>query len=243
MGMAGIAGRLALVVQVTQELQPKVSMISILLKLLMFGLPIACGLGFLVASGFDMERLLESIRATDPLLFLGIMSLLPLAGFPIAAFYLYAGSAFPWWQASLLCSLALAVNISLAFPIARYFLAGPVTRILERYRKSIPPLTPKNQFRVTFLVRSIPGIPYFMQNYLLALIGVRFSHYFIISWLVQSVFAAGMAAVPHLVEKTGWITGGILLALGGILLLLHRAYSTDPWKHIANEQENQLLDE
>jgi uncharacterized membrane protein YdjX (TVP38/TMEM64 family) len=243
MGMAGAAGRVALMGQVNHERVPEVSMTSSLLKLLIFGLPIAFGLGFLVTSGFDMERLLESIRATDPFLFLGIMSLLPLAGFPIAAFYLYAGSAFPWWQASLLCSLALALNISIAFPIAKYLLAGPVTHILERYRKSIPPLTRKNQFRVTFLVRSIPGIPYFMQNYLLALVGVKFTHYFLISWLVQSVFAAGMAAVPHLIEKTGWITGGILLALAGILLVLHRAYSTDPWRNIATERENQLLDE
>lgn len=234
---------MALMGQVNQAVRPEVTMTSILLKLLMFGLPIFCGLGFLFASGFDVERLLESIRATNPVLFLGIMSLLPLAGFPIAAFYLYAGSAFPWWQASLLCSLALAVNISIAFPIARYFLAGPISQILERYRKTIPPLTRKNQFRVTFLVRSIPGIPYFMQNYLLAIIGVRFSHYFIISWLVQSVFAAGMAAIPHLVEKTGWVTGGIFLALGGILLLLHRAYSADPWRIPAKQQEHQLLDE
>jgi uncharacterized membrane protein YdjX (TVP38/TMEM64 family) len=120
--------------------------------------------------------------------------------------------------------VSLAINMTLAYPIAQYLLAAPLGRILTRYRKSLPALTEENQFRVTFLVRSVPGVPFFMQNYLLPLLGVRFAPYLLISWSIQSVFAAGMAAVPHLVEHSGWVPAVILFMLVILLGVFRRLY-------------------
>lgn len=200
------------------------STFSIAFRILAFVLLLTAGFGVLAAADFNLSRALETVQATDPLTFVLLMSLLPLLGFPIAAFYLYAGSIFPWWIAWLCCSLALAVNMALAYPIAKYLLRGPISEILARYRRAIPDFSTPNQFRLTFLVRAVPGIPYFMQNYFLPLLGIRFLHYWIISWVVQTVIAAGMTAVPDLVEKTGWVTAGIVLALFIVLGILHRIY-------------------
>lgn len=195
-----------------------------LFRLAAFLMLISSGLVLLIWSDFDSANLLDKVQQTTPLLFVSLMVILPLVGFPISAFYLYAGSAFPWWQATLLCSLSLAINISVAFPLAKYLLKAPVSHFMAKYSKELPSLTEKTQFRVTFLVRSIPGIPYFMQNYMLPLIGVKFIHYFLISWSIQSVFAAGMSALPHLVKQTGWVPAGIVGGLVILLILFRKVY-------------------
>ncbi len=197
---------------------------STLFRLLAFLLLLLAGLILFACVGFDFHRLVDLVKATNPLVFAGLMSLLPLIGFPIAAFYLYAGSAFPWWQAWLLCSLSLAVNIALAYPIARHLLREPLSHILSRYQKGLPTLTAMNQVRVAFLVRSVPGIPFFLQNYLLPLLDIRFGPYFLISWSIQSVFAAGMAAVPHLVDRAGWVPAIIVVLILILLGIFRRFY-------------------
>jgi hypothetical protein len=42
--------------------------------------------------------------------------------------------------------------------------------------------------------------------------------------LIQSTFAAGMTAIPHLIENGGWITLGMVIALFVLLGVLHRVY-------------------
>ena len=200
---------------------------SYIFRLAAFLMLVGSGMVLLLLADFDLGNLLQNVQQTNPLNFLIFMVLLPLIGFPISAFYLFAGSAYPWWQATLLCSLSLAINISVAYPIAKHLLKAPISHFLNRYRKQLPELTEQNQFRVTFLVRSIPGIPYFMQNYMLPLVGVRFPHYFIISWSIQSVFAAGMSALPHLVRQSGWIPAGIVLSLIALLVIFRKVYIRD----------------
>lgn len=182
--------------------------------------------GFLLLVGVDFDFLeLEAlIQSTHPLVFICLMCILPLAGFPIAVFYLFAGTAFPWWQATVFCSLSLALNISIAYPIAQKLLATPLNHILSRFRGKLPNITEENQFRITFLVRSVPGVPFCVQNYLLPLLGVRFAPYLLISWSIQTVFATGMAAVPQLVSKAGWISAITFLAIFLLLGLFHRLY-------------------
>lgn len=196
-------------------------------RLAAFLMLLASGMALLLLADFDLGNLLQNVQQTNPVNFLVFMVLLPLIGFPISAFYLFAGSAYPWWQATLLCSLSLAINISVAYPLAKYLLKAPITHFLNRYRRQLPELTEQNQFRVTFLVRSIPGIPYFMQNYMLPLVGVRFPHYFTISWSIQTVFAAGMSALPQLVKQSGWVPAGIVFSLIALLLIFRKVYIHD----------------
>lgn len=183
-----------------------------------FALLFCVGLGLLWAVEFDVARALDLVEATHPLVFLCWMAILPWVGFPIAAFYLYAGAVFVWWQAWLLCVAALAINISLAYPLAKVALKGPLQRLLAGTKTRLPNLDPHHQFRATFLIRGVPGIPFAVQNYLLPLLGVRFPVYFIVSWSIQSLFAAGMCAIPDVAERTGWLP--VLIGLGLLVLLV-----------------------
>jgi uncharacterized membrane protein YdjX (TVP38/TMEM64 family) len=199
----------------------RIRLIFRVLGLIMF---LGTAFGFLAVSGFQLESVMASVEETTPASFVICMSLLPLFGFPISAFYLFAGSAFPWWQATLLCSLALALNMSAAYLLARSLLRTPINALMAHFRKELPVLREDNQFRVTFLVRSIPGVPFFMQNYMLPLLGVRFGTYFLISWSIQSLFAAGMAALPHLVQKVGLLWAGIGVGIIFLFVVFRKLY-------------------
>lgn len=195
-----------------------------LFQLLGFSLMALAGLWLLWQVEFEPKRVLDAFDATDPWWFLLWMSVLPWLGFPIAAFYLYAGAAFAWPQAWALCVTALAINIALAHPLAIYALRRPLRTLLTGTRAQLPELNPDNQFRATFLIRGIPGVPFALQNYMLPLLGVRFPVYFLVSWSIQSLFAAGMCAVPVLIRAKGWLP--IFFGLGMLILLVlgHRLF-------------------
>lgn len=169
--------------------------------------------------GWDVRTLLSGIEAANPWLFLPAMALLPVVGLPIAPFYVFAGLAFPFSLAVAICWTALAVNISLSYWVARSMLAGPLLGWLERRGHRLPVLSPTNQFRVTFLMRAVPGPPFVAQNYLLSLAGIPFATYFWVSWLTQGVLATGVVWLSDRLgtpQRQGeWL---IAAALVGLLL-------------------------
>ena len=138
------------------------------LRLTAFLAVVGCAVYYLWQNDFNPTPLLNDLKASNPWTFMACMILLPLAGFPISIFYLFAGTAFPWLLALILCSVSLAINQALAYGIARYCLSGPLTGLLLRMGYVPGSLSQRGALRLTFLVRTVPGVPYAIQNYLLA---------------------------------------------------------------------------
>ncbi|MCC5805739.1 MAG: hypothetical protein JJU00_05355 [Opitutales bacterium] len=195
-------------------------------SLVAFGALIAGGLGWLAWHDFEVESLLDTLRATNPLVFLGLMTVLPLVGFPIAVFYLYAGTAFSWPLAWGLCVAALALNMAAAYVLGVRMLRRPVSDWLSAHGYEIPALRETGHFRLVFIVRAVPAFPFPVQNYLLALAGTPFGLYLVLSLAIQATFAAGMTAVPALLldptHRNLFIAAGVvvILAIGHICLRL-----------------------
>ena len=211
---------------------PSISRTSVGLRIGFFLAILTLGLGWLAYHDFDVTLIIEQARATHPLMFVLLMSLLPLAGFPIAVFYLFAGAAFPWLQAWLLCLAGLAINMATAYFLTRYLLRTPITRILNSLGYKPPALSPQFKFRMTFLVRTIPGVPFPAQNYLLALADVPFNTYFAVSLGAQGMIAAGMTALGSMLISEEWLK--ILLALSIIAFLI----SIKAYQRIARKQSS-----
>lgn len=193
--------------------KPAIPVKSLALPVAVFFILIAVGFFLLAAYDFRPGAVLDAARGTNPMIFLGLMILLPLAGFPIAAFYLYAGAAFPWLNAWLICTVALAVNIAISYPIGIWLLRKPIARWMAGRGYSVPELREKGYFRLVFLVRSIPGVPYPVQNYMLALAGAPFWLYWVLSLSIQSIFAAGMTSVPNMILNPSQRNILVLLAI------------------------------
>ncbi|WP_269526299.1 TVP38/TMEM64 family protein [Coraliomargarita parva] len=192
--------------------------ISIFLRLLALGLILGAGLYWLYRLDFDVNQLLESLQSLPGWGFLLAMCFLPVAGFPIAAFYLYAGVAYGFWEGWFYCCVALLVNTSLSYYLARHLLRVPLSALLARRGYSIPELSEVNAFRFVLLLRVVPGAPFFVQNYLPALMGVDFVLYLTVSLVTHAIISAGVVACGGLIPDHFslwhlWVIGGIVLVL------------------------------
>jgi uncharacterized membrane protein YdjX (TVP38/TMEM64 family) len=179
---------------------------------------VGVGLLFFLTDGFDLETLFGATSPAPFWLFFAAMAVLPVFGFPIAVFYLYAGAAYGPNPGIPLCLGALAVNMSASFLIATRLLREPITRWLADRGRAVPRLSPLNRFRFVFLMRTFPGPPFPVQNYLLALAGVPFPLYFLLSLLLQGIIASGMIWVGDTLWNTSSPVVWAAAAFGALIL-------------------------
>jgi uncharacterized membrane protein YdjX (TVP38/TMEM64 family) len=131
------------------------------------------------------------VREQGPLPFFTALAFLPAVGLPVSAFYLAAGAVFPLGVSVTGTALGLAVNITFTYWMARKWFRGGIERLLKRTRYKIPAVAATDHIRLTLFLRLMPGPPFFLQSYLLGLIEVPFTTYFLISWSTQVLIATG----------------------------------------------------
>lgn len=172
------------------------------------------------------------LRDAGPWAFFGALALLPAVGFPISVFYLTAGSAFADRMGMvgvlLAAGLALLVNISLTYWIARYGLRPWLEQMISRTKYKIPVVAPAEHAEITLLLRITPGPPFFIQGCLLGLAEIRFSTYVWISWVVAMSYASGFIifgeAILHGKGRWAFIGLSALVAVALVVHLLRRHY-------------------
>jgi uncharacterized membrane protein YdjX (TVP38/TMEM64 family) len=172
------------------------------------------------------------LRSAGPWVFFVAMALLPAVGFPISVFYLTAASAFAAQMGMVgvivAAGAAIAVDLALSYWLARYGLRPWLEQMIGRTKYKIPVVAEADQTQIILLVRITPGPPFFVQNFLLGLAGVRFAPYFWISWTVNILYASGFIvfgeAILHGKGKAAFVGLSVLLALGMIIHLLRRHY-------------------
>ena len=132
----------------------------------------------LVYTDLSWKNVTDWIDGVNPLLALPLMALLPIAGFPIAIVYLFAGARFgPWWGGAIVAGIT-AIHILGTYLIAKSFLRAPLQRFIEKKHKHLPEIPEDEQAAVCVIATLVPGLPYFVRNYLLALDGVKLKYFF-----------------------------------------------------------------
>jgi len=122
---------------------------------------------------------------TPPALFIGLMVVLPLVGFPISVFLIMAGIKFGALYAILLWIIVLPAHTLISYHLARA-LRGPLERLLtEKFGYSIPRVPEQREALFSFLFLAVPGIPYAAKNYLLPLAGIPFKYCVLMNTVVQ----------------------------------------------------------
>ena len=146
----------------------------------------------LIAAGIYLEIEYEYIQKVislidegmSPALFVALMIVLPVAGFPITVFLIIGGIKFGIFYMILLWLLILPIH-----PLIAYYLASPLEKPLRRFSKKmgypIPKLPEDRTAMYSFLFLAIPAIPYAVKNYLLPLAGAPFTYCVIMNFLVQ----------------------------------------------------------
>lgn len=154
-----------------------------------------------------------------------LVALLPLAGFPLAPLYAYAGLRHGPLAGYALAFAGVAANLALAHPLYGTLLRRPLLARLDRHGWNPERWRRADRVRMTILVASVPALPFWAQNAVLAASGIPFALYFGVSLAVQALFALGGVALGALGRDAAASTPLFLILLAALpvsLLLLRR---------------------
>ena len=184
--------------------------------------------GILYFLGFDIKffkdgahQILPWLEQTNPIIFFTAMALLPLISFPISPLLIAAGLIYSTATTVVGVSLALAVNVALGYYVAHHLVRSWAEKMVRKAGFEIPKEIPtKHIHRIILLVRLTPGMPLFAQNYILGLLRIPFSPYFMISWPLQIMMSLGWALTGGALYqgKPGLAIMGFSLLLIGVLI-------------------------
>jgi uncharacterized membrane protein YdjX (TVP38/TMEM64 family) len=184
------------------------------------------GLGALFVAwqmGVDLKMVRETwskseqfLRANPWWLF-GALVILPGLPVPTSALLVLAGTV---WRdrplmACVICLVAIALNMTWTYWLAARPARGTVEKLLARGMLRIPQLPRNNQMKALLLLRLTPGIPLFVQNYLLGFFRVPFRLY-----LPVSMACSGLISCGVVLSGAGVAGGNFMPALTGVALIV-----------------------
>ncbi|MBS0630304.1 MAG: hypothetical protein JSS11_00180 [Verrucomicrobia bacterium] len=126
-----------------------------------------------VSDEVDWRALSRSMGEFDPVIAVILMALLPLMGFPISVVYLAIGARFGPVAGFPIVAGITAFHLGATYWITRSFLRKPLDRFIARRGYHLPEVQPGEEAAVGLLAALVPGLPYFVRNYLLALTDIR----------------------------------------------------------------------
>ncbi len=161
----------------------KIKWLVIAVLILLAGAAVA----ILFLRDFDWQRITTVVERQNPLAVLPLMAVLPVFGFPIVFVYLFAGARFGPLLGGVVVAGVTAVHLIGTYLITRTFLRAPLERFIERRHRHLPQVPADEAAAVAVVAALVPGLPYVVRNYALALTGIRFRVYF---WICLPVYVA-----------------------------------------------------
>jgi|UniRef100_UPI0040479D53 uncharacterized membrane protein YdjX (TVP38/TMEM64 family) len=189
----------------------------------------------LLATG---QKWFEACQVAGPGPFFGMMAFLPIVGFPLAPFTLAAGPLFgPTLGVGtviICCALAVSINVTLSYWIVARLMRPMATRIVDWLGYSVPQLSDRSIWITALLIRIVPGPPFFLQNWILALIGVPFGIYLLVSTLVPLGYIASIVLFGDAIARGDpWAAAGavgLLFVVGGVIHQMRRRWAKSSMK-------------
>lgn len=159
------------------------------------------------------------------------LALVILPGLPVPTSLLMLTAGVVWREQPVmacgLCMLALALNFTWTYWLA----AGPARRLVEKLLTAtslkIPELPHGDHLKLILVLRLTPGIPLFLQNYLLGFLRAPFYLYLPVSLLCTGIIGSGviLSGAGLADGNLKWaITGVSLIVLGGVFTHLVRGW-------------------
>ena len=147
------------------------------------------GAAALLSRKVDVKQVHEYTEQLDGWLVFVLITVLPLLGFPVTVLHVVAGMRWGPTVALPLVALSIVLQLLASYALVRLF--RPVfEKRLARFREKIPDGA---HGPVTLFTALLPGVPYFIKNYMLPLIGVPLRIYLL--WCVPLHVARSSVAV------------------------------------------------
>lgn len=178
-------------------------------------IPIALLAAIVLLGGIPLDRL-----ETLPLFpLLVAMVILPALGLPMTPFFIIAGLRFGISGGLAFSAVATLLNLLLCYSVAhgrlRPLLQGAVQRrfpalvALDRDRR--------DAWRLTFMIKLVPGVPIFIKHYALGIAGVPRSIYLTVALLTTGPYGVAFVALGESALEGN--VGQALIALSLLLLV------------------------
>ena len=216
LGKRDFAGGMAILRKLLSDKRVQGGLVFLVLAVIAAG-ALAWKLGVDLASLKGMWKTTEAYLKQHPALLFWALVFLPGLPIPTSALLLTAGVV--WRErpvmACLLCLLALALNLTWTYWLA----AGPARRLVEKILSAttfqIPELPRGDHLKLILVMRLTPGIPLFLQNYLLGFLRAPFHLYLPVSILCSGVIGTGVV-----LSGAGLSDGRLMPALTGVSLIV-----------------------
>jgi uncharacterized membrane protein YdjX (TVP38/TMEM64 family) len=159
----------------------------------------------------------EGYLTEHPWALFAALVILPGLPIPTSALLLLAGVV--WREQPLmacsLSSLALALNLTWTYWLAAGVARRWVEILLKAVSIDIPELPRGDHLKLILVLKLTPGIPLFLQNYLLGFLRAPFRLYLMISMLGNGLFGTGLV-----LSGAGLSDGRLMPVLTGVSLIV-----------------------
>ncbi len=156
---------------------------------------------------------------THPGLFIIMMIVLPLFGFPISPFLILVGIKFgPYW-AAIITSLIFSFHLVIAYLLTHSFLRRRISMLLARMNYQIPQIKESRRLIFSIIFMALPGLPYTIKNFSLAILNIPFSIYFTVGLVCNFLLALPFIGLGYaLLTNKSFVLLFIAILAGGYVL-------------------------
>lgn len=177
-----------------------------------------------------LQAAVDGLRASPPILFFTAFLVASLLPFPIALFYVTSGAAYGIPASLAWITGALVLSNLLLHAASRSLLQPAFQALADRRGHRIPVFdSPLDEALFIGLVRITPGIPYFLQNVILAAARLDLLRFVVLSVAIQMIYATGFVVLGRsaLEGRLAWALAAlvfvVVLAVGARWLAKRRA--------------------
>lgn len=139
-----------------------------------------------------------------PALFLLFMGVLPVFGFPMSPFLALAGIKFGTAWGAGVSLLIMPVHLGLCYLISKTFFQTIILKVMQARGYSPPAFLTNKPGKLLLFFLFVPGPPYVMKNYIMALTGLPFISYMGLTWAVQGLLALPIVILGGTASQQRW---------------------------------------
>lgn len=162
-----------------------------------------------------VDQMIEFARKTNPGVFVAIVTICPLIGFPVTPFLLAAAPIYGKVMGMVWAMTGLSISTVVGYWIGGYGFRDRVESLILKRMGKMPSIPREHTKRVIIMFRMTPGFPLFIQNYILGFVRVPFFEFCWLSFLLLLIQATG-----YVIFGGAIFEGSIGLAVLGLSLLI-----------------------
>ena len=151
-----------------------------------------------------------------PMYFILCMAVLPVFGFPMSPFFALAGIKFGTAWGAGVSLLLIPVHLGLCYVISKTFFQTVILKVMQARGYRPPAFLTARPGKLVLLFLVIPGPPYVMKNYILALTGLPFVSYMGLTWTAQGILALPVVVLGGAASQQRW---GLFTAVLTLLII------------------------